>query len=80
MFGSLLGGILLAAKIVPKQNYEGVVIPIPCDANSIWKTIPYLSMTSLASSEIRVRNAKSLVALSLVRLMNSYCFPHSNFL
>ena len=41
---------------------------------SFWKTNPYLRMTSLTSSEMRVRNAKSLVASHLVSLIKSCCF------
>lgn len=37
-------------------------------------------MISLASLELRVRTAQSLVALDLVRLINSRCFVYSNSL
>lgn len=38
---------------------------------SCWKTNPYLSMTSLASSKMRVRNTKS----GLLKLINLCWFP-----
>ena len=78
------GGVLLAPKVVLMQNFEGVVdslsLVMLTQIFSNWKTNPCLSMISLASLEMGVRNAKSLVALSLMRLINSYCYPHSSFL
>ena len=79
MFGSPFEGRLLASKVVLMQSSKGAVDSIflvMLTRNFLcWKINRSSHMSSLACSQTRVRNAKSLVASGLVRFINSCCFP-----